>query len=106
MRLNIDYEFHLYDDLTEANAREGACLHQLALSVRTDDQAVEPTRLRLHMDARAFILCLTRRQSWNQTISGSLVLQERWPNVHQPDALFALNYLAAPRPKQARPKQD
>jgi UDP-MurNAc hydroxylase len=97
VRLNIDYEFHLYDGLTEERARQPSRFARLALSVRTDAETVEPTRLRLHMDARAFALCLTRAQSWNQTISGSLVLQERWPNRHQPDALFALNLLVVPK---------
>ncbi len=95
VRLDIDYEFRLYDGLTEDAARDGAHLRQIALAVRTGETSAEPTRLRLHLDVRAFALCLTRGQSWNQTISGSLALQERWPNVHQPDALFALNYLAA-----------
>ncbi len=95
VRLDIDYEFRLYDGLSEAAARAGAHLRQIELSVRTGEGDGEPTRLRLHLDARAFALCLARRQNWNQTISGSLVLQERWPNRHQPDALFALNYLVA-----------
>lgn len=98
VRLNIDYEFRLYDALTEERARAGAHRKQLDLSVRTDAETVQPTKLRLHLDARAFALCLSRRQSWNQTISGSLVLQEREPNIHQPDALFALNYLVADSP--------
>lgn len=93
IRLNIDYEFRLYDGLSEQGARDGAHIHALDLSARTDAPGVEPTRLRLHLDARAFALCLTRGQNWNQTISGSLVLQERWPNIHQPDALFSLNFL-------------
>jgi hypothetical protein len=98
VRLNVDYEFRLYDELTEQRARAGAHRKQLDLSIRTDAETVQPTKLRLHLDARAFALCLSRRQSWNQTISGSLVLQEREPNIHQPDALFALNYLVADTP--------
>jgi hypothetical protein len=101
VRLNIDYEFHVYDGLTEEKARARSSMATFSLSVRTDVDSVEPTRLALHLDARAFALCLTRGQSWNQTISGSLVLQERWPNRHQPDALFALNHLVAPRPATA-----
>ncbi len=93
VRLNIDYEFHLYDGLSEERAREGGHRQALLLSLRTDAPARAPTRLRLHLDARAFVLCLTRGQIWNPTLSGSLALQERWPNVHQPDALFCLNYL-------------
>jgi hypothetical protein len=45
--------------------------------------------------ARGLALCLMRWQIWNPTPCGSPALQERWPNVYQPDALFAPNHRTA-----------
>ena len=40
--------------------------------------------------------CLMRRASWNQTLSGSLCMFEREPNVFYPTDVFSLNYLVLP----------
>lgn len=47
----------------------------------------------IHIDAQAIYECLRRTANWNQTLSGSLCLFDRTPNIHQPEVLFSLNYL-------------
>jgi hypothetical protein len=92
--LNACIDFRLYSELTEARARAGDRDLDLHLGPRSQFDAAEHHVI--HIDIRAFDNCLTRRQSWNQTLSGSLCLFERTPDVHTPDVLFSLNHLVAP----------
>lgn len=51
--------------------------------------------IEIHIDKRAFWGCLTRKLIWNQVLSGSLCIFERFPNTYEPDLLFSLNFLTS-----------
>jgi L-ascorbate metabolism protein UlaG (beta-lactamase superfamily) len=67
----------------------------LAFDLAPAQPAAEPRRLAIHIDRTALQRCLQRKSNWNQTLSGSLCLFERQPNLYDPNTLFALNFFAA-----------
>ena len=52
--------------------------------------------LKVDIEKGALMRCLMRRASWNQTLSGSLCMFDREPNVFYPTDVFSLNYLVLP----------
>lgn len=86
------FSFQLYQNL-EINESGGIAAEselQYELSVPDGNADVDLT---VHIDRNAFFRCLTKQASWNQTLSGSLCLFTREPNVHYPSDLFGLNRL-------------
>ena len=81
--------FHLYDDMRFDGALtvDGDPVFTFTLSHGAGDYVID-----IHMDWRAYAMCLLRKLIWNQVLSGSLCLFERTPNVHRPDVLFSLNH--------------
>lgn len=55
----------------------------------------DENKLTIHMDESAFMRCVYGLASWNQTLSGSLCMFERVPNIHNPNDLFGLNFLVS-----------
>jgi len=49
----------------------------------------------IHIDKNAFMGCLNKRLIWNQIISGSICIFDRFPNTYEPDLLFSLNFLVS-----------
>ena len=49
--------------------------------------------LKLHLDLNLFYDLLRRKYSWNQPLSGSLIMFERKPNIFDPNITSSLNFL-------------
>ncbi|HSW05131.1 MBL fold metallo-hydrolase [Aquabacterium sp.] len=95
LRLDCEVQFQIHDDLRcDAGLQllsQPAAEHLL----RADPQQPAERRLVIHIDRQALLRCLTRKGNWNQTLSGSLCLFDRRPNVYNPSTLFSLNFFVA-----------
>lgn len=95
VRQDCDVAFRIHDDLRCDGQlqlqSQPAAVHEL----RADPAAVAERRLEIHIDRQALLRCLSRKGNWNQTLSGSLCLFDRRPNVYNPTTLFSLNFFVA-----------
>lgn len=84
--------FSIYENLDlDMNLRpSGKILCDFEMHYKKDDNICE---IKIHIEKEAFFRCLNKMASWNQTISGSLTMIERNPNLHFPSDLFSLNML-------------
>ncbi len=86
--------FHLYDDLRldgDGRLPKDAPVRTLTLS--ENGRQHSPYELICHLDHRLFLALLKRQCIWNITLSGSIVIFERTPNIFVPEITFSLNYL-------------
>ena len=88
--------FHLHDTIQLTERGDLASRPEMTLPM-TVPVADETQHLRIHMDKAAFMRCLRGQANWNQTLSGSLCLYEREPNVFHPTDTFSLNFFVLPR---------
>ena len=96
LKLNIDVEqdvfFILYRDLELNNDGNSISSNSIGELEIKSNLIKSKGRLVIHIDLRAFYLCLIRKKVWNGTI-GALCLFERVPNIFYPNVTFSLNYL-------------
>lgn len=96
LRIDTSIKFVIYEDIKvepDLSIRSSP-LCELELKPTVGDDRLS-AHILIHIDAQAIYECLTRSANWNQTLSGSLCLFERAPNIHKPEVLFSLNYLVA-----------
>jgi len=91
--------FFLYKNLTLINSKINKpksklidCLN-LKFKSKSKRKKNKLTNLNLHLDGQLFNILLTRKSSWNTSLSGSCILYERYPNKFDPNVSFSLNYL-------------
>ena len=97
LSVNIKWKviFNLYTDL---NLNENGQIDienqpsQTLILSKTNQQA--DYELICHLDQNLFINLLKRKCIWNLSLSGSIIMFERHPNVFIPEIPFSLNYLA------------
>jgi L-ascorbate metabolism protein UlaG (beta-lactamase superfamily) len=86
--------FHLYDDLQlDAGGSLQKGMTPLKTLVLSKNDAAVPYELICHLDRRLFTGLLKKNCIWNISLSGSIVIFERTPNVFIPAIPFSLNYL-------------
>lgn len=106
-KLGVDIKwkviFHLYDDLKlddHANIKGGMePLKTLILSNDTGENV--PYELACHLDRQLFRGLLNKICTWNITLSGSVVIFERTPNLFIPTIPFSLNFLGLNKDERA-----
>ena len=87
--------FNLYENMKIDEACNlGACKKVNEFKLQLEKQPID-YELICHMDYQLFDCLLQRKCIWNITLSGSLILFERKPNIFIPTIPFSLNYLVA-----------
>ena len=87
--------FNLYENMKIDEAGNlGACKKVNEFKLQLEKQPID-YELICHMDYQLFDCLLQRKCIWNITLSGSLILFERKPNIFIPTIPFSLNYLIA-----------
>lgn len=91
IRITQSITFKVYQGMVLKDKRPdtGACIMKYSLHCVSGQDAGE---LVIHIDARAFYGCLTRKFVWNGVL-GSLCLYERRPNIYHPNDFLSLNFL-------------
>lgn len=89
--------FHLYQDLQLDSA--GNIVKEITPSKtfvleEQENKRVEQ-ELVCHLDLSLFTGLITRKCIWNISLSGSVIMFERTPNVFLPNVPFSLNYLVS-----------
>ncbi|MBI5258742.1 MAG: MBL fold metallo-hydrolase [Burkholderiales bacterium] len=95
VQLDCDVVFRIHDDLRCDGELQLLSQPAATHALRADLQREAERRLEIHVDRQALLRCLTRKGNWNQTLSGSLCLFDRRPNVYNPTTLFSLNFFVA-----------
>jgi L-ascorbate metabolism protein UlaG (beta-lactamase superfamily) len=93
--MNARISFAVHDRIELDGA--GRLATQPVMGLELVAQPLHPDHvLKVNIEKGALMRCLMRRASWNQTLSGSLCMFEREPNVFYPTDVFSLNYLVTP----------
>ncbi len=89
------FDFKVYDELAIDEEFNILTEAEVNLTIEPSMKNLEnKPDIIIHIENQAMHRCLTRKASWNQTLSGSLCLFERVPNIHEPEVLFSLNFLS------------
>lgn len=96
LHLDTSVKFIVYEDIQFSSGLviQSSPICELELD-STVGESYSSAHILIHIDSQAIYECLCRLANWNQTLSGSLCLFERNPNIHKPEVLFSLNYLVA-----------
>jgi len=90
--INWCVTFQLYNDLHINNKllikKSIKPLHSLVLGNKQASY-----KLTCHLDYKLFIGLLEKKYNWNISLSGSIILFEREPNIFLPNITMSLNYL-------------
>jgi UDP-MurNAc hydroxylase len=95
INMNSRISFAVHDRIELDGAGRLASTPTMGLELAT--KPLHPDHvLKVNIEKGALMRCLMRRASWNQTLSGSLCMFEREPNIFYPTDVFSLNYLVMP----------
>jgi UDP-MurNAc hydroxylase len=95
INMNARISFAVHDRIELDDA--GKLASTPAMGLELTAKPLHPDHiLKVDIEKGALMRCLMRRASWNQTLSGSLCMFDREPNVFYPTDVFSLNYLVLP----------